>query len=115
MVSNKKGKDEETVAIIEYDYPEEIPEFFATGARFLVLGPYQVKMNLFVDEPIDDVAKEELREGKKGNRKVIVEKAYDGPRRVRRRFVASISLPMQTYRDLAKTTAEMIRDQEREE
>ncbi len=115
MVSKKKGKDEQTVAIIEYEYPEDIPEFFATGVRFLVLGPYQVKMNLFVDEPIDDVAKEELREGKKGNRKVVVEKAYDGPRRVRRRFVASVSLPMQTYRDLAKTAADMIKEHESEE
>ena len=100
MSGSKKTGTESKVAIISYDYDKAPPVFYATGARIMVLGPYHVKLNFFVDEIEDDVVEETVYEKDGSQNTVPTKKRYEGPRHVHREFKATVFVPLATAEGL---------------
>jgi hypothetical protein len=102
MPSEKKEK-EEVQAVIEYVYPPDFEEAYASGARILVTSPHHVKMNFFWDKLQDDILEENVvNVGGEQRIKTTKKTQNGGRRRLKREFVASVTLGLPAFGSLVK-------------
>ena len=74
------------------------------------MSPLHVDVHFFWDKLIDDVAGETIIAGKDGKQKSTTKLAYEGPRQVNREYVASITMSIQAFKNLADAINRIAKD-----
>lgn len=93
-------KDEVIKAVIDYSYPEDLMETYATGARILLSLPHNIKLNFFWDKMQDEVSEEIIVQKGEAVENRVSKRAKAG--RIKREFVASVTVPIPTFKALLK-------------
>ena len=114
LSGQKEKKTQEKVATIEYDYSIEPPYFYATGARIIAMGPNFNKLAFYIDDPQDIIEQETVFF--EGDKQTIrpTKFRFDSKRHVKRRFVATIHMPMTLMKSLAEVLPDIIKQHEAE-